>query len=114
MLTMYKRLRALLIIALVVSVGAAAVVRFQMTARSLRGALTGSSTVQETSTVDRGDIVLTVSASGSIQANQNVSLAFPVNTKVTAINVQEGDHVLKGQTIATVNSQAYTDAMLLA
>jgi RND family efflux transporter MFP subunit len=64
--------------------------------------------------VDRGDIQVAVGTTGQIQANKQVALSFPANGKVNAILVNEGDHVLKGQTIATVDSTDANDALLQA
>lgn len=75
--------------------------------------VTSSNTVeiQDSSTVDRGDIVLTVSATGSIQALQEVPLAFAALGKVDTLNVKVGDHVLRGQTLASLDTQAQQTAL---
>ncbi len=59
----------------------------------------------DTATIDRGDIPIVVNATGTIQAQQNVSLAFATSGKVTSINVKVGDFVRKGQTIATIDNR---------
>ncbi len=107
---MYKRFRTLIIIALI-AIGVAVLIRFRLNARAVNG---GATVVQEMTTVDQGDILLTVSATGPIKARQNVSLAFLVTGKVTSINANEGDSVRQGQTIAMLDSQAYLDAIALA
>lgn len=67
--------------------------------------------IQESGTVDRGDIVLTVSASGPIHAQQELPLVFLGVGRVATVNVSEGQHVLKGQTIATLDTQAQQTAL---
>src|SRR5262249_3301418 len=59
--------------------------------------------VEEISVVDRGDIGLTGSASGPVHAAQEVALAFPSTGKSAQINVAEGDRVLKGQSLASLD-----------
>ncbi len=108
---MFKRLRNLIILGLV-AIAAAAFIRVRATAQPANSGR--SSAVQETSTIDKGDILITVPATGPIQANQTMSLSFPVSGKVTTVNVNEGDHVLKGQTIATLDNQAALDAVAQA
>src|SRR5258708_16663646 len=73
-----------------------------------------NSLVQEASTVERGDVALTVSATGPLQALQKVSLSFSTSGNVASVNVTEGDHVRKGQTIATLDTQSLNDALMLA
>ncbi len=107
---MFKRFQALTILALI-AILAAVVVRGQL---SSPVSAAGGSSVAETSVIDQGDFALAVSATGSIQARQNVSLAFSMPGTVASINVEEGDHVLKGQLLATLDKQAVMDGLLLA
>ncbi len=67
--------------------------------------------VQESTVVDRGDILLTVSASGPIHAQQETPLLFLGVGRVATINVSEGQHVLKGQTIATLDTRTQQSAL---
>ncbi len=70
-----------------------------------------NSAVQDSSTVDRGDILLTVSASGPIHAAQELPLVFLSTGNVMSVNVQEGQHVLKGQTLAMLDTRAQQNAL---
>jgi HlyD family secretion protein len=70
--------------------------------------------VQDTATIDQGDVLVTVSASGTLQPNRKVTLAFAATGKVASLAVAQGDHVLKGQVIATLDNQLALDAVLLA
>ncbi|WP_379968916.1 efflux RND transporter periplasmic adaptor subunit [Ectobacillus sp. sgz5001026] len=58
-------------------------------------------------TVKKGDVVETVSASGTVAAAQQLSLNGDSTSKVTAINVKVGDQVKAGQVLATLDD---TDA----
>jgi RND family efflux transporter MFP subunit len=107
---MFKRLQAVTILALI-GILMAVVVRGQL---SVPVGAAGSPSAAETSVVDRGDIAQVVSATGPIQAQQNVALAFSTVGTVAAINVEEGDHVLKGQLLATLDKQSVMDGLLLA
>ncbi len=63
----------------------------------------------ETYTVGRGDLISTVSATGSIEPEQSVSLAFKAAGRVETVQVKEGERVQAGQTLATLET---TDLVL--
>src|SRR5262245_14663201 len=92
---MYRRLRNLIILGCVVIL-AVAFVRVRLL--DARG--TDANAVEEISVIDRGDITLTVSATGPVHARIEVPLAFPSTGNVAQIAVSEGNRVLKGQTLA--------------
>jgi len=50
------------------------------------------------------DIQESVTASGNIDSNKNVSLSFQKSGTVAAVNVAVGDHVHSGQTLASLNN----------
>lgn len=70
--------------------------------------------VQDISNIDNGEIVLTVSATGAIRANQETPLAFLGIGKIVAVNVKEGDHVLAGQTLAILDTAAQQEQLRTA
>ncbi len=96
---MYKRLRNLFVLGCVLILAAAFVRVRVLGSRSAENNVA----VQETSVVDRGDLTLTVSATGPIHAKLEVALAFPSTGIVAQINVAEGSRVLKGQTLASLD-----------
>ena len=59
-----------------------------------------------TITVKRGVVQSTVSGSGSIQSANDVNLGFKTGGTVTHIYVKEGQGVLKGQLLATLDPQS--------
>lgn len=65
--------------------------------------------------VTSGDIIETVSTSGTVKADQYSSLTFPTGGKVANVNVKVGDKVVKGQLIAALDtiplSAAYQQAL---
>ena len=61
-----------------------------------------------------GNISLTVSASGPISANAEYDMNFNVTGQVSAINVQVGQQVKAGQTLATLKSTSLQDAVTQA
>src|SRR2546421_524633 len=61
-----------------------------------------------------GNISLTVSASGPISANAEYDMNFNVAGQVSAINVQVGQQVKAGQTLATLKSTSLQDAVTQA
>jgi HlyD family secretion protein len=57
----------------------------------------------ETFSVRRGNLANSVSGSGTIVADKSVDLGFPVSGQVAEVNVQLGDKVTSGQTLATMD-----------
>src|SRR6266404_289075 len=62
--------------------------------------------IQQTSTVTRGVVLSSVSATGSIVAAKNLSLNFQSSGTLTAVEVKAGQHVAKGQLLGKVDSTA--------
>ncbi|MFC0181982.1 RND family efflux transporter, MFP subunit [Pseudarcicella hirudinis] len=54
------------------------------------------------------------SYSGTIEADNSVALGFSVSGRVTAVSVQEGQHVRAGQLLATLETTEYENALLVA
>lgn len=106
-----KSLRAVAVVGLLL-VAIAGTIRVRSASQAANGQ--GTVAAQDTSLIDRGDIQVVVGTTGQIQAKQQVALSFPANGKVNAILVNEGDHVLKGQTIATVDSTDVHDSLIQA
>ena len=52
--------------------------------------------------------------SGSIEADNTVSLGFSVAGRVTAVNVLEGQQVQQGQLLATIETEDYSSALQIA
>src|SRR5258708_33999427 len=82
--------------------------------RSLAQPGSSKAGVQEAGAAERGDILVTVSATAPLQAKRQVSLSFPITGRVTAVNVEEGDFVRKGQVIAMLDTQVYQDSLAAA
>jgi multidrug efflux pump subunit AcrA (membrane-fusion protein) len=64
-----------------------------------------------TTKVARGDVNLTVSAAGTIQAQASRSLGFSSTGTVTEVNVKAGDNVTPGQELAKIDSTSAQDAV---
>ena len=56
----------------------------------------------------------TLSYSGSIEADNSVALGFLVPGRVTAVSVEEGQHVTEGQLLASIETIEYQNNVLLA
>lgn len=56
----------------------------------------------------------TLTYSGTIEADNTVSLGFSVSGRVTQVNVQEGEHVHAGQLLATIETTEYENALQIA
>lgn len=54
--------------------------------------------------ISKGNLIETVSTSGTVKADRYVALTFPAGGKITAIGVTQGQKIEKGQFIAQVDS----------
>jgi len=100
---MSKRNLIIGIVALVALLGAGAFYFYQQQQTAARAA----ATARQTATLSRGDLAATVSGGGNIYAPQQTNLNFGAsNVPVTQVNVQVGDKVKKGDTLATVDATA--------
>jgi multidrug efflux pump subunit AcrA (membrane-fusion protein) len=67
------------------------------------GASNAPAATPRTTTVTRGVVLSSVQASGNVQPGQTYSVGFQTSGTVNGINVDVGEHVVKGQTLATVD-----------
>jgi len=69
----------------------------------------------QTASVTKGDLVQTVSTSGTVKADEYSALTFPSGGKVAAVYIKVGDSVKKGTWIASLDAiplnAAYEDAL---
>jgi multidrug efflux pump subunit AcrA (membrane-fusion protein) len=73
---------------------------------SIGSSPTSSAATRQTTTVSRGVVQSTVSGSGSLEAAQQVELNFGASGEVKAISVKAGDHVSKGEVLASIDSSS--------
>jgi len=64
-----------------------------------------------TVTVTRGVVLASVNATGNVTVEDQLAVDFPVGGKVTAIFVQEGQRVVAGQPLATIDDHDARDAL---
>src|SRR6204780_1100433 len=72
---------------------------------------TSSSAAPDTSTVQPGTVLATVSSSGTLEAAQNLGLNFTTGGKVTHIYVKVGQRVSGGQVLAKVDPTSSDDTL---
>lgn len=69
----------------------------------------------ETANVSKGNLILSVSTSGDVKADQYSQLTFPSGGKIASVKVKSGDTVKKGQMIAALDlvilNAAYQQAL---
>src|SRR5580692_5662238 len=70
-----------------------------------------SSAALQTTAVQQGTVLATVSASGTLEAAQNLGLNFTTGGKVTAIYVKVGQRVTAGQKLAKVDDTSSEDSL---
>jgi HlyD family secretion protein len=99
---MYRRLRNW-VIAGSLLILAAAFLRFRME-RGFRGAAQTNVSIEEVTNAERGDIRVTVSASGTINPAQRLPMFFILPGEVAEVLVEEGDPVQEGQTLARLDT----------
>lgn len=67
-----------------------------------------------TVTVTRGVVLASVNATGNVTVEDQLAVDFPVGGKVTAIFVQEGQRVVAGQPLATIDDHDAKDRLAAA
>ncbi len=76
----------------------------------LRGGKSGDGLRVTSETVKRRTIVETVSATGKLYPETELKVGSPITGEVTALNVQEGDSVKKGQVLARIQGEKNSGA----
>ena len=71
----------------------------------------GSSAPTRTATVQRGVVLTTVSAAGSVASAGDVAANFQTSGTLTVVRVKPGQHVVKGQVLARVDSLSARQAV---
>ena len=74
----------------------------------------GKQPTYATAAVARGDVEETVLATGALQPSQLVSVGAQVSGRVESLKVDLGDHVTKGQVIATIDPVPATNQLKTA
>lgn len=69
------------------------------------GSKTTTETRYVTSTVVKGDVVMSVSGSGQVEASNTIDLKSKSSGNISSINVKPGVFVKKGQTLFTVDAE---------
>ena len=62
-------------------------------------------------TVSRRTVTASVTGSGNVEPQQQANVNFKVAGTLTSVNVHVGDHVVAGQTLATIDSSAEQTAL---
>ncbi len=108
---MRRILRVLVIVLLLLGGGAGVllIMREQGTAQS---AQTEANLIEDATVVERGDLLVTLSGTGSLNPARQASLSFQLNTAVAAIEVQEGQVVAAGQVLARLEAPDLENAVL--
>ena len=70
------------------------------------GCASSENDVQEAAEVTRGDLVISASVSGNLEMPRKTDLSFGATGMVAEILVNEGDSVVKGQTLARLDARS--------
>jgi len=68
----------------------------------------------QTQTLARGDLTATIGATGTVRANQSAVLPWQTTGTVAQVNVKVGDHVNKGDVLATLLQTSLPQNVILA
>jgi len=68
------------------------------------GCVGSQSAVQETAEATRGNLVISVDVNGNLEMPRKVDLSFGTSGMIKEIMVEEGDRVVKGQTLAKLDA----------
>ena len=68
------------------------------------GCAGSQSAVQETAKATRDNLVISVDVSGNLEMPRKVDLSFGTSGRIKEIMVEEGDRVVKGQTLAKLDA----------
>jgi multidrug efflux pump subunit AcrA (membrane-fusion protein) len=90
---------------------AAGLVALGVYAYSTLGSSSASSAATRTATVQRGVVMTSVSASGSVESAGDVAANFQTSGTLTQLLVKQGQHVGKGQVLARVDSLSARQAV---
>src|SRR6476659_6840171 len=66
-----------------------------------------SASAYRTAPVDRGDIRVAISATGTLSAISTVDVGSQISGQVTAVSVDFNDHVSKGEVLARIDPSTY-------
>ncbi len=66
-------------------------------------------TEEQTVTVQRGDLVVEVTAAGNLELSHTEDLPFDISGTVGEVMVEEGDYVEEGQSVATLGTSDWED-----
>lgn len=102
--------RAVIIILLVVVLAAGAVFGYTR----LRRAKAATSNSYQTEAVQRGPLVRTIGATGTVRTNQTISLSWLLTGRIGQIFVKEGDLVSPNQLLASLAPSTYPQNIISA
>ncbi len=69
---------------------------------------------EKTASVERGDLVATISATGSLSAVDNVSINSKITGRIVAVYVKENQHVVAGQKLVKLDDKTLVDTQTQA
>lgn len=105
---MWKWIVGVVVVLGVLAVGGALAVLQSPLGAKLRGGQGMVATPVALASVERGDLVRTVSAPGSVEPRTRVQISSQVSAKVIALPFREGDEVKAGDVVIRLDPQALT------
>lgn len=101
-----KKTNRIIAITAVVVLGAG--IAFAVSVRARNAQKQASGTNVQSTFVTKGSISNTIDASGNLETAETVDITVPTGIKVDSVNVESGETVTKGQTLAKLNKTSVT------
>ncbi len=96
-------------------IGGAAIIVLVIILLAVRNAKNAASEqTYQTEAVQRGNLVAEVGATGTVRANQSVTLAWQTSGRIESIDVKVGEQVTAGDTLATLAQSSLPQSIILA
>lgn len=97
-----------------VSIGAGVLLLVVIIALILSRRSSSNTTTYQTVKAEKGDLVATVGATGTVRAKQSATLIWQTSGTVEKVNVQVGDRVKKDDILASLSKSSLSQSVILA
>lgn len=95
-------------------VGAVLIVAAIVIVSMINNAKNTATQTYQTVTLEKGELVAIVGATGTVRANQTASLSWQTNGRIESINVKIGDKVAAGEEMASLAQSSLSQSIILA
>jgi len=97
-----------------VSIGVGVVLLVAILALVYSSRSSSTNTIYQTEKIEKGNLVATVGATGTVRARQSANLAWQTSGTVEAVNVKVGDQVKQDAVLASLSKASLSQSVILA